>query len=50
MKCPVCETDMLLQSESISNDGKGEEYDRKIYMCKIDDTWVTVEIPRKNLV
>jgi hypothetical protein len=48
MTCPICKKEMLIKTEDTSHNSINEkEYSRIIYWCEADDTWVTVEIPKK---
>ncbi len=48
MKCPKCQKKMFLKNKSFSynTDTKPQKkYLRKIYWCKTDDVWVSIEVP-----
>ncbi len=48
MKCPKCEGEMVLRNRDYSFDFKAspkKRYRRRIYCCRKDDVWVTVETP-----
>ncbi len=49
MKCPVCNEQMSIANSDVSNNQKTgseyREYDRRVFKCELDDTWVTVEMP-----
>jgi len=48
MKCVKCKKEM--EKSSDTSFGRGEkEYSRTIYVCKEDDIWVTIEIPKKEI-
>lgn len=39
---------MKLEREEISYDTRyGKEYKKKVYWCKEDDVWTSVEVPKK---
>lgn len=47
MKCPKCQKEMEIKKEDVSFNSslkQKKEYSRKVYFCKDDDVWVTVEI------
>ena len=49
MDCPKCAQPMKKVSWSISKNTQPDppkEYDRTLYQCEVDDSWVTTEIPR----
>jgi hypothetical protein len=50
MECPVCKQAMKKVRWDISHnpDENNKEYDRTVYQCKVDDTWVTTEIPKDD--
>lgn len=48
MKCPTCKQVMKQVRREVShnpNEGN-KEYDRTVYQCIDDDTWVTTEVPK----
>ena len=48
MKCPKCQKEMEINREDVSYNSDIEpkkEYSRKVYLCKDDDVWITVETP-----
>ena len=46
MNCPVCGADMRMYlSDVTENPGNGDKYDRTIWNCGRDDSWVTTETP-----
>ena len=50
MKCPKCGSKILPKKQDFSYnfDSKPKKkYTRKIYWCKKDDIWITLEIPTK---
>lgn len=48
MKCPECKTNMKVERSNTSHNSKtGQDYNRTIYVCGVDDTWVTTEVPKK---
>lgn len=47
MKCPKCKKDMNIERVETSFNIKNKEYNRTIYLCKDDDVWIVVEIPKK---
>lgn len=48
MQCPVCTAEMAAAHTDVSSNSQtGDQYDRTIYSCTKDDSWVTVETPRK---
>ena len=49
MKCPKCGKEMIVKKEDTSHDTKrGKQYDRTVNVCKDDDLWITVEIPKEK--
>lgn len=51
MKCPRCSQKMLLKKKDFSYDLRAKtkkKYVRKIYWCKEDDVWMTVEAPLRS--
>lgn len=47
MNCPICDKQMKSVRKDISNDPKTKkEYDRTMLVCKADDAWVTLEVPK----
>jgi len=46
MKCPKYNKEMVVHRKDISKDESGKLYDRVIYICKEDDVWANVEIPK----
>jgi hypothetical protein len=47
MKCPVCQQEMAIQRADTSySKAKSKHYDRTLYHCAHDDTWVKMEIPK----
>lgn len=47
MKCPKCKNDMSIERVEASYNTGNKEYNRTIYLCKADDVWIVVEIPKK---
>jgi hypothetical protein len=48
MKCPICEQEMEIQSQDENTDSEIQgAYDRTIYICAKDGTWVKVEVPQQ---
>ena len=46
MKCPKCNKKMVLKSKDFSYNNKpSKKYVRRIYWCKDDDVWISLEIP-----
>jgi len=48
MECPVCKQAMkkVRSDFSYNPDENNKEYNRTVYNCVTDDTWVTTEIPK----
>ncbi len=45
MKCPTCGNEMdLLKQDTTRSRLQNKTYDRAIYACPSDETWVTVEV------
>lgn len=49
MDCPVCSKVMkkVLQDVTFNSKDNGKAYSRTLFLCKQDDTWITVEVPKK---
>ena len=49
MNCPICRKPMKVVSADTSYDRRTapeKEYDRTLYVCRADDTWISVEVPK----
>ena len=39
----------VVSNDVSSNPRDSKQYNRTIYVCKFDDAWVTVEVPRESV-
>jgi len=50
MKCPECNTEMVLKKKDNSSNFETKpkkKYNRSVYWCKKDDIWLCLEVPSK---
>jgi hypothetical protein len=45
MKCPACGQEMDVKSTGKSYGHDDKPYDKTVYVCEPDDTWITLEVP-----
>ena len=43
MTCPTCSSGMHLDRSDVNRENSSQYYDRSVYHCVNDDTWVTLE-------
>lgn len=51
MNCPKCKKEMTVKVKDTSSDFRnGKKYDRVVYWCERDDTWIRIETPKRGKV
>jgi len=50
MECPTCKQPMKKVRQDVSHNPSAgnKQYDRIVYTCAADDTWLTTEIPQAS--
>jgi hypothetical protein len=49
VKCPICHTEMENWHTRTTYDKNRKEFDHRRYVCRKDDVWMRVEIPKEKL-
>jgi hypothetical protein len=47
MDCPVCNQPMEVYKTLITHSKEGKQFDHRRFVCKKDDVWARLEIPRE---
>lgn len=48
MNCPKCKKKMVLKRKDFSYNSDEKKYARKVYWCKDDDIWISLEVPSED--